>query len=47
MNILVSRATVIASSVSIPTRVEVLETVVGVLFIAGLCVVGAGLPMLH
>jgi hypothetical protein len=47
MIFLVARANAIASSVSIPNRVEVLETVVGVLFIAGLCVVGAGLPILH
>lgn len=47
MSFLVSRANAIASTVSIPNRTELLETVVGVLFIAGLCVVGAGLPMLH
>ena len=47
MSFLVSRASAIASSVSVQNRVEVLETVVGTLFIAGLCVVGASLPLLH
>jgi hypothetical protein len=46
MSYLVSRANAFASAASIPNQVEVLETVVGVLFIACLCAVGAGLPML-
>jgi hypothetical protein len=47
MSFLVSGASAIASSLFLPNRREVLETAGGILFVGGLCVVGAGLPMLR